>query len=322
MANETAQNIANAVTNKAAGISPKTDKPEVSQKGDNGTSAVDPNAGKEKYVVDGKDRYLTPEEAKAYVQKGLAFEPKVSELSRLQQETALFIQTLRNDPAKVLFNPQFGDPQQVLEKIMGSTKVSDAVKTTIGQWYYNNVIVPEKMTPEQRETAQLKREAEEFRTYKQQQEDARIEKENQSKIQQAMGLLKSQINEAMKAGGLPVDSKIAPQMASRIAKVILLAQRMGKTLTPAEAYQTARKELKDYKTAFYDSLNEDQLVEELGKENAEKVRKYFVKKLKEKQQGKQMPKGSSAPSPKREERKTMNSDQFREYLDGLKQKGK
>ena len=283
MANETATNIANAVTAKASGTSSANIDPKASKTAENtGATAIDPNAGKEKYVVDGKDRYLTPEEAKAYTQKGLAFEPKVSELTRLQQETALFIDTLKKDPAKVLFNPQFGNPEQVLEKIMGSTKVSDQVKTLIGQWYYNNVIVPERMTPQQREMADLKRQADEYRTLKQQQEDAKVESENRSKIQAAMGLLKSQINEAMQAGGLAMDSKIAPQMASRIAKVILLAQRMGKTLTPAEAYQAARKELREYKTAFYDSLNEDQLVEELGKENAEKVRKYFVKKLKEK----------------------------------------
>lgn len=317
MANETATNIAAAVTAKASGTVPAID-PKAAKAPE---AVVDPNAGKEKYVVDGKERYLTPEEAKAYTQKGLAFEPKVSELSRLQQETTIFLQTLRNDPAKVLFNPQFGNPQEVLEKIMGSTKVSDAVKTTIGQWYYNNVIVPERMTPEQREVADLKRQANEYQTLKQRQEDERIERENQSKIQVATGLLKSQINEAMTAGGLSVDSKIAPQMASRIAKVILLAQRVGKQLTPAEAYQAARKELRDYKTAFYDSLDEDALVEELGKENAEKVRKYFVKKLKEKQAGKTMPKGNQPPAKKRDERKTMNSDEFRDYLAELK-KGK
>lgn len=319
--NPTVQGVVNGIVAKATGVAP-ADPKAVKGAPTDAAAVVDPNAGKEKYVVDGKDRYLTPEEAKAYVQKGLAFEPKVSELSRLQQETASFLETLRKDPAKILFNPKFGDPNQVLEKIMGSTQVSDHTKTLVGQWYYNNVIVPERMTPEQRENADYKRKAEEYDNYKKQQEDAKVESDNQSKIQAAMGLLKSQIGEAMKAGGLAIDSKIAPQMASRIAKVILLAQRVGKTLTPAEAYQTARKELKDYKTAFYDSLDEDALVEELGKENAEKVRKYFLKKLKEKEQGKQMPKGSSAPAPKRDERKTMTPDQFRDYLDDLKKKGK
>src|ERR1700676_4160104 len=128
MANDTAANIVKGVEAKATGtapvVDPKTGKaPEV----------VDPNAGKEKYVVDGKDVYLSPEQAKAYVQKGLAFEPKVSELGRLQNETQLFLQTLRNDPAKVLFNPNFGNPEQVLEKIMGSTQVSDKTKALIGQ---------------------------------------------------------------------------------------------------------------------------------------------------------------------------------------------
>jgi hypothetical protein len=316
MADNTAGNIVAAVDAKT--------NPTAPAKGPDGKEvvAVDPNAGKEKYIVDGKDRYLTPEEAKAYVQKGLAFEPKVSELSRLQQETQLFLQTLANDPAKVLFNPKFGQPEQVLEKIMGSTKVSDKIKSLIGNWYYNNVIVPEKMSPEQREAAEWKSKAQEYEVFKKNQEAIAIKQQNDAKIQQAMAVLKSQISEAMKAGGLAVDSKIAPQMASRIAKVILLAQKVGKTITPTEAYATARKELQAYKQAFYASLDEDKLVEELGEENAEKVRKYFIKKLKAKQEGKQMPKGSQAPAPKRNERKTMNSDEFREYLQSLKEKGK
>ena len=314
----TVQNVVSGIVNKANGAAPAapiTKAPE-------GTApVVDPNAGKDKYVVDGKEHYLTPEQAKAYVQKGLAFEPKVSELDRLQKETSQFLQTLKNDPAKILLNPQFGDsPDVVLKKILASTKVSDGVKDALGQWYYENIITQERMTPEQREAAEYKRKATEFDTYKEQQEAQRVQQENNARIQQAMGILKSQISEAMKEGGLDINSKVAPQMASRIAKVILLANKLGKSLTPKEAYAAARNELKAYKTAFYDSLDEDKLVEELGKENAEKVRKYYLKKMKEKDTT--LKNTGSGPSPKREERKTMNSDQFREYLAELKQKGK
>jgi truncated hemoglobin YjbI len=111
-------------------------------------------------------------------------------------------------------------------------------------------------------------------------------------------------------------------MASRIAKVILLANRLGKPLTPKQAYDTARQELRAYKTAFYDSLDEDKLVEELGKENAEKVRKHFLNKLKEKDAKVKNSTTGTSSTPKREERKTMNSDEFRAYLDDLKSKGK
>ena len=116
-----AANIAKGITDKAAGTSPA--KPDNSKSEPNKTAEsaqpiVDPNAGKEKYVVDGKEVYLSPEQAKAYVQKGLAFEPKISQLGRLQQETAAFLDTLSKDPGKVIYNDRFGKPQDVLAKIL------------------------------------------------------------------------------------------------------------------------------------------------------------------------------------------------------------
>ncbi len=325
MANETVQGIVSGIVNKSTGTPPVTNDVNTDKTGATSkdtVTAVDPNAGKEKYVVDGKEHYLTPEQAKAYVQKGLAFEPKVSELDRLQKETSQFLQTLREDPAKILLNPKFGDsPEGVLKKILASTKVSDPIKDALGQWYYENIITQERMTPEQREAAEWKRKATEYDSYREQQEAQRVQQENNARIQSALGVLKSQIGEALKEGGLDVNSKVAPQMASRIAKVILLANKLGKPLTPKQAYETARKELREYKTAFYDSLDEDKLVEELGKENAEKVRKHFLKKLQEKD-SKSVKASSTGPTAKREERKTMNSDEFREYLEDLKRKGK
>src|SRR4029077_16154538 len=126
----TAANIAKAVDAKTNPGTPAKAEPKVIIKNpeNGGIEVVDPNAGKEKYVVDGKEVYLSPEQAKAYVQKGLAFEPKISQLGRLQQETAAFLETLANDPGKVIYNDRFGKPQEVLAKILKSTQVSDEIK--------------------------------------------------------------------------------------------------------------------------------------------------------------------------------------------------
>src|ERR1700679_2671581 len=82
----TAANIAKGITDKSTGKSPEAKLPvKDAAKTPENVPVVDPNAGKEKYVVDGKEVYLSPEQAKAYVQKGLAFEPKMDHLGRLQQ---------------------------------------------------------------------------------------------------------------------------------------------------------------------------------------------------------------------------------------------
>jgi len=331
MANtEIGQNAVNA-DKAAAGVvkgidaktSPKTeDKPEVilKNKENGGIEVKDPNAGKQKYVVDGKDVYLTPEQAQAYVQKGLAFEPKISQLGRLQQETAAFLETLANDPAKVIYNEKFGKPADVLKKILASTKVSDEIKEALGQWYYNNVVVTEQMTPEQREAAEWKRKSEEYDSYRAQQEQERIENENNRKVNEALQTIKAQISEAMTEAGVPLDSKIAPQLAKRVAQIMQLGYVNGKVVTPKEAMAKVKAELAEYQKAYYDVLDEDKLVEQLGKENAEKVRKYYLKAVKASEVEKPKTK-NFAPSAKRDERKTMTPDQFKDYLDDLK-KGK
>ena len=322
-----AANIAKGVAEKAAGTAPvKVNDKAPAKNGvdlknaENGGITVDPNAGKEKYLVDGKEIYLSPEQAKAYVQKGLAFEPKISQLGRLQQETASFLDTLANDPGKILYNEKFGKPQDILSKVLNSTKVSDEIKQTIGQWYYNNVIVPGNMSPEQREAAEWKRKAQAHDELLAKNEQDRLSNENNARVTAALNTIKAQISEAMTEAGVPLDSKIAPQLARRVAQVMQLGMSVGKTITPKEAMVKVRAELHEYQKAYYDVLDEDKLVEQLGKENAEKVRKYYLKAVKESE--KSPKKVQSGSVPKRDERKTMTPDEFRDYLADLKSKGK
>lgn len=321
MATDTAANIVKGVMDKAAPPSangsngkditppPKTDV----------ALPVDPNAGKEKYVVDGEDRWLTPEQARAYVQKGIAFEPKISQLGRLQHETAAFLETLANDPAKVIYNERFGKPQEVLAKLLKSTKVSDEIKDTLGQWYYDNVVLPGQMTPEQREAAEWKAKAEAHDQLLRQNEQDRMDQENNARVQQAMGVLRAQISEAMTEAGVPLDAKIAPQLATRVARVMQAGYQMGRMVTPKEAMAKVKAEILETQRSYYDVLDEDKLVEQLGKENAEKVRKYYLKAVKDSEKDK--PKRLSGSVPRRDERKTKTPDEFRDYLDELKRKG-
>jgi len=214
------------------------------------------------------------------VQKGLAFEPRMDQLGRLQQETVTFLDTLSKDPGKVIYNEKFGKPHEVLSKILNSTKISDEIKDTLGQWYYNNVVAPSKLSPQEREAAEWKRKAEAYEQMQKDQESQRLNQENESKVQAALQTIKAQINEAMTEAGVPLDSKLAPQMAKRVAQIMQLGYVTGKVITPKEAMAKVRAEMGEYQKAYYDILDEDKLVEQLGKENAEKVRKYYLKAVK------------------------------------------
>ena len=315
-----AGNIAANIVKNATGSTPPTpktgEKVDIKNQENGGIQVTDPNAGKEKYVVEGKEVYLTPDQARAYVQKGLAFEPKVSQLSRLQQETASFLKVLQDDPGKVIYNEKFGSPKDVLTKILSSTKVSEEIKETIGQWYYNNIVVKEQMSPQERELAEYKQKTAEYEAQNQQRETERLSQENEMRVTRALNEIKSKIAEAMAEAGVPMESKIAPQLAKRVAQIMQLGFVKGKTITPKEAMAKAKSEMFEYQKSYLDGLDEDKLVEQLGKENAEKVRKYFLKQVKDSQK-KDIKSGNVV---KRDDRKTMSPDEFRDYLQELKKK--
>jgi len=169
-----------------------------------------------------------------------------------------------------------------------------------------------------REAAEMKSKLEEYQRQEKQRETERLTAEENQRVQQALQTIKAQISEAMTEAGVPLDSKIAPQLAKRVAQVMQLGYVNGKVITPKEAMARVKQELSEYQKAYYDVLDEDKLVEQLGKENAEKVRKYYLKAVKESEK---KDKKDFKSSPKRDERKTMTPDEFRDYLDGLK-KGK
>lgn len=310
----TAGNIAQAIQAKAAGKTPESVP-------SNGKEAIaDPNIGKEEYVVNGQKVYLTPEERVRWVQKGMAFEPKVSELAKLQQETNLFLQRLKTNPEAILFDKRIGHtPKAVLERVLNTDNIGDDVKEMLGSWYYHNVIEPMKMTPEQLEARQNKTRLMQLESAQRAQFERAVEQENQSRAQLAMAQIKAQIGEAMKESGLKdINSSFGVMMARRVADIMRLGYFQKQAITPKDAMARAKSELKNYANSWLDDLDEESIVKEIGEKNAEKVKKYFLKLVKE---AEKQPSVSKGPAIRRGERPVITPDEFHEHLENLK-KGK
>lgn len=312
----TAANIVKGVQDKANGsapaVDPKAPAPVV----------VDPNAGKEKYVVDGKEIWLSPEVARAYVQKGIAFEPKVSQLGLLQRETAEFLNKLKTDPLAILMDQRIGhSPEKVLEKIFSSNQISDAMKEMTGKWYWDNVAKLERMTPEQRRAYELEKENKEFKDRDASARDQAIKLENQRRAEARLNQVKAVVAEAMKESGLPSnDTPLGAFMAYRVTQYLDNARRQQVSITPKDAIERVKGELKLVQSSYYDNLDDETFIKEIGEKNAERVKKHFLKLVKEAE--KKIPENKSPSTFKKGERKTMSSDEFREYLDGIKRNGK
>lgn len=310
-----AGNIVQGIQRKADGKAPEPSADKAP------TPPIDPNAGKKKYAVEGKEVWLTPEDADRYVQKGLAFEPKVTQLGHLQNEVGQFLKTLSQDPLKVLTDKRIGlTPDAVLDKLLSSGMINEQAAEKIGKWYYENV-VHKMRDPEAYERAQKDKRLTEYeQREKAERENAQkkaLEAENAKRIEAAMIQIKAEISEAMKDSGLPTnDSPLGVKMARMVADVMRVAKRNQQAITPKQAIEHVKQELKDIQRAYFDHLEGDALIQEIGEANAEKVKKYFLKLVKD-QNGVQ-PENKQPSTRKTGERKILSQDEFRDYLDGLK----
>lgn len=316
--NTTAENISKNIQAKADGKPPEIQP--AAKEGEQ-SKVVDPNQGKEKYLVNGKEIWLSPDEAKRYVQKGIAFEPQVTALHHLKNEIGEFMGKLKNDPAAILFDKRIGlTPEDALKNILKSNQITDSTKELIGQWYYENVVEPMKLSPEQlkaREDAKwrIEREAQDARA-----RDEMVKEENRRRADEALNQIKANIAEAMKESGLPNnDTPLGVMMARRIADVMRLGYFQRQTITPKQAIEKVKLELKNLTSVWYDHLDDDQIVKEIGEKNAEKFKRYFLKLAKE---AEKKPTVTRTPSTNKGDRKTMSPDEFHDYLDSLKKGGK
>ncbi len=330
----TAANIVKNIENRANGkpiqsqSQARQSPPAAEQPIDAATQTpVDPNAGKEKYVVrdefnNQKEIWLTPDQRTAYIQKGISFEPRVNELARLRTETNAFLQTLVSDPIKILTDKRIGlTPEVVMQKIFASGQISDELKETVGKWYYENVIMPMKMSPEQLKAREDAKWREEHETKEKTREEQIIAQQNEQKFNMALNQLKANISEAMKDSGLPDnDTPLGAEMARMVADAMRVAHFQRQAITPKQAIEFVKQKLKAVQVAYYDTLDGDALVKEIGEANAEKVKKYFLKLVKD--AGKEIPAGQkAAPTLKGQRKGVMGLDQFHDYLDDLKKKG-
>jgi hypothetical protein len=314
-----ASNIVKGITDKANGKGVSSQPPVTEQtKTEN---QPDPNAGKEKYTVEGKEVWLTPQERTMWIQKGMAFEPRMDQLARLQQEAVQLQRALLNDPGKVIANlaHQAKVPVQTLVERVLAGNSSEEVKESVGKWFYENAVEPLKLTPDQlkaREDAKWRQEREQ--QDKLSQENA-VRAENQAKFQKALNEIKANISEAMKESGLPDNnSPLGVKMARMVADEMRIAHFKREALTPKQAIERVKREIKEVQAAYYNHLDEEALVKEIGESNAEKIQKHFLKKA-QTPKPPVMPNGK--PAARNGDRKVLSLDEFHDYLDDLKKKG-
>lgn len=327
---QTSHNIAQAIHDKVNGKAPAAAQPPI--KGQEAQTPPadpvgDPNAGKKKYVFSGREVWMTPEQADAYVAKGMAYDHRADEFARMQQETKNLYTSLLTDPGSVLANVAKMNNvpiEQIVQRVLASN-TSDAIKEAVGKWYYEEAVEPMKLTDEQKKArADAKYREQREQQDKLDQENA-IRRENHQKFQRAMGELKANIAEAMKDSGLPSnDSPLGAEMARMVADVMRTAYFARRTVTPKQAIEMVKGRVRSVQAAYYDHLEGQALIEQLGEKTVAKIQAHFVKLAQERQPQTQFNGNGAQHTPAKqrfrngERQGVMSMDDFHDRMDKIK----
>lgn len=322
---QTANNIVKGITERSNGKAPAAPPAPINegQKPPVNPTANDANAGKEKYVVEGREVWLTPDERTKWIQKGMAFEPRMDQLARLQHEQVQLQRALLNDPGKVLANlaVQAKVPMQDLVQRVLKGNASEEVKEAVGKWYYDEAVEPLKLSPEEKKAREDAKWRQEREGQDKLAQEASIRQENQRKFQSAMGDIKAKISEAMKDSGLPDNNTaLGAEMARLVADVMRVAYFKRENITPKQAIEYVKKHrIQSVQNSYYAHLKGKALADALGEQVVNEVKTYLL----------DMAKGNGNPIPvvpigkqrhaaRHGDRETINLDQFHEALEQYK----
>jgi len=169
----------------------------------------------------------------------------------------------------------------------------------IAEKYLLKKIQDDMLSPEQKELRDLKRENE---TYKEKNTREQADKDLQVSQQREADFAKSfqtTIIAAVQKSGLPKSPELVKRMAAKFSQNL----EFGLELTPDDLAQEVKNDLLDIVKSLVGDSDGEHLVNMLGKDAANKIRKFDLKSLQEKQgqvfqSGKKTPLGAPLPAPK------------------------
>jgi hypothetical protein len=224
-----------------------------------------PNAGlgekRYKVKVNGEELEVTEQELIQGYQTRRAADEKFREAAMARKQAEEFINLLKKDPIKVLSHPGLGiDFRKLAEE------------------YLYSQLEEELMDPKDRELKKYKAMIEEQERIKAEQEQAEREAQiERLKAQYSQDYVKD-ITAALQDTGLPKNEFTVKRIAFYMAEAL----KRGYNLTARQVAPLVKEDYIKEQKALYSSLDGDLLIQLLGEDLVNKVRKYDVSKVKAK----------------------------------------
>ena len=237
-----------------------------------------PKDFKDKLTVNGQEREMTYDEIKAWAMKAQGSEERFKYANQV-------LQTIKNNPIAALTNPALGIDQKVVAfGLLDKMITSEADKEALGKWFYEKVVVPAQMSPEERENLTNKEKAELYEKEKKERADFEAKEKADSEIKAEFQRILGDIAKAIPTSGLPFSQDLKSpndaDLVRRIAKKLEIGLNQGRNVEIKDAVAMVKADLRAEHNAMARLYNEDTLGEFYDADVMEKFNKAMLKKFK------------------------------------------
>lgn len=227
-------------------------------------------------------------------QKGLGAERKFQEAASIRKQAEKLVATLKDNPIEILRHPALRD------------KMIEAAQDLLFEH-----IQHEQMSAEERARLQEREELERYRRSEQErkaQEEQRQREEMKERYRQDY---ERQFIDALGEGGIPKSDWAVTRMAQYMRQAI---KNGMSNITPKDVVHLVKRDWQQAQADLYGQLDGEKLIQMLGPDIAEKIRKADVAKLTQKKpQAQQQARSVEAAEP-RQRRRFSSPDQMLESL--------
>lgn len=179
-----------------------------------------------------------------------------------EKQVASLVDLLKQDPAAVLADPAIGiDIKKFAQEIL------------------NRELEQELKSPEQKEKERVEKEIEELRKKYKEEEELRKQMEYEREVERAEADMQEKFIQALDESDMPN----SPYLVKRMADVMLTAMEHQKQISPKQALNIVRKEMRKDLNDMFAVSKEDLLEELLGSDTVKRFNKYQLSKFKKSQ---------------------------------------
>lgn len=215
-----------------------------------------------KLKVNGEERTVKDiQEITRLAQLGAASNEKFQEAAETRKQVQDLFKTLQTDPAKVFRHETLGK----------------VFKEAAEKYLYEEYML-ESMPADQRELHMAKRERDQMQAEQQERQRQEQEQFEQAQRDHWKQKFTDDINETLKVGNLPNNQWTVKRTAMLLQQLI----NAGQTATPQQLAEKVRADLmEEHKTLIAQTDDPEKLIEIIGKDAVDKIRKHNLSKLKD-----------------------------------------